>query len=163
MEEIDRISNSTEFNRVPLLNGTASTFEVQVGTHNNANVDRIKLFDAQSADVNVVALGINLSSVADKTNAQNSLAALDTALNHVVSTRASFGAIQNRLQSVISNIQVSKENLSAANSRIRDADLAEETSELTKNQILMQSGTAVLGQANSTVKSVLSLLGNGQG
>jgi flagellin len=163
MEEIDRISNSTEFNRVPLLNGTANTFEVQVGTHNNPTVDRIKLFDAQSADVNVVALGINLSSVADKTNAQNSLASLDQALNQVVSTRASFGAIQNRLQSVISNIQVSKENLSAANSRIRDADLAEETSELTKNQILMQSGTAVLGQANSTVKSVLSLLGNGQG
>jgi flagellin len=163
MEEIDRISNSTEFNRVPLLNGTASTFEVQVGTHDNPNVDRIKLFDAQSADVNVVALGINLSSVADKVNAQNSLASLDAALNHVVSTRASFGAIQNRLQSVISNIQVSKENLSEANSRIRDADLAVETSELTKNQILMQSGTAVLGQANNTVKSVLSLLGNGQG
>ena len=160
MEEIDRISNSTEFNRVPLLNGTANMFEVQVGTHNNPTVDRIKLFDASSADVNVVALGINLSSVADKANAQNSLAALDTALNQVVSTRASFGAIQNRLQSVIANIQISKENLSAANSRIRDADLAEETSELTKNQILMQSGTAVLGQANSTVKSVLSLLGN---
>lgn len=163
MEEIDRISNSTEFNRVPLLNGTANMFEVQVGTHNNPNVDRIKLFDASAADVNVVALGLNLSSVADKANAQNSLAALDNALNQVVGTRASFGAIQNRLQSVISNIAVSKENLSAANSRIRDADLAEETSELTKNQILMQSGTAVLGQANSTVKSVLSLLGNGQG
>jgi flagellin len=163
LEEIDRISNSTEFNRVPLLNGTASSFEVQVGTRNNPNVDRIKLFDSASADVNVVALGLNLSSVADKTNAQNSLENLDKALQQVVSTRASFGAIQNRLQSVINNIAVSKENLSAANSRIRDADFAEETSELTKQNILMQSGTAVLGQANSSIKSVLSLLGNGQG
>jgi flagellin len=163
MEEIDRISNSTEFNKVPLLNGTANTFEVQVGTRNNPTIDRIKLFDATSADVNVVALGINLASVADKANAQNSLSALDQALNQVTATRSGFGAIQNRLQSVINNIMVSKENLSAANSRIRDADLAEETSELTKNQILMQSGTAVLGQANSTIKSVLSLLGGGQG
>jgi flagellin len=161
LEEIDRISNSTEFNKVPLLNGTANTFEVQVGTRNNPNIDRIKLFDAASADVNVVALGINLSSVADKVNAQNSLSALDNALNQVTSTRAEFGSIQNRLQSVINNIQVSKENLSAANSRIRDADFAQETSELTKQQILMQSGTAVLGQANSTIKSVLSLLGQG--
>ena len=163
MEEIDRISNSTEFNKVPLLNGTANSFEVQVGTRNNPQIDRIKLFDATSADVNVVALGINLASVADKANAQNSLTALDSALNQVTSTRAGFGAIQNRLGSVINNIQVNKENLSAANSRIRDADLAEETSELTKNQILMQSGTAVLGQANSTIKSVLSLLGGNQG
>jgi flagellin len=161
MEEIDRISNSTEFNGVPLLNGTANSFEVQVGTRNNPAVDRVKLFDASTADVNLVALGINLATVADKMNAQNSLAAIDGALNSVTSTRAGFGAIQNRLQSVISNIQVSKENLSAANSRIRDADMAEETSELAKNQILMQSGTAVLGQANSTIKSVLSLLGQG--
>jgi flagellin len=160
MEEIDRISNSTEFNRVPLLNGTASTFEVQVGTRNNPTIDRIKLFDSASADVNVIALGLNLTAVKDKTNAQNSLEALDKALQQVTATRAEFGAIQNRLQSVINNIAVSKENLSSANSRIRDADLAEETSELTKNQILLQSGTAVLGQANSTVKSVLSLLGN---
>jgi flagellin len=161
LEEIDRIANSTQFNNVPLLNGTSNSFEVQVGTRNNPTIDRIKLFDASSADVNVVALGINLSSVADKVNAQNSLAAIDGALNSVTSTRAGFGAIQNRLQSVINNIQTSKENLSAANSRIRDADFAEETSELTKNQILMQSGTAVLGQANSTIKSVLSLLGQG--
>jgi flagellin len=160
MEEIDRISNSTEFNRVPLLNGTASTFEVQVGTRNNPTIDRIKLFDSASADVNVIALGLNLTSVKDKTNAQNSLEALDKALQQVTGTRAEFGAIQNRLQSVINNIQVSKENLSSANSRIRDADIAEETSELTKNQILLQSGTAVLGQANSSVKSVMSLLGN---
>jgi flagellin len=163
LAEIDRIANSTEFNRVPLLNGSASTFEIQVGTRNSPGVDRIKLFDANSADVNVVALGLNLSSVADKAGAQNSLASIDGALQSVTSIRAEFGAMQNRLQSIINSIQVSKENLSAANSRIRDADLAEETTELTKNQILQQSGISVLGQANSSMKAALSLLSNNQG
>ena len=162
LAEIDRIANSTEFNRVPLLNGSASTFEIQVGTRNNPGVDRIKLFDGNSADINVVALGLNLSSVGDKLGAQNSLASIDTALQSVTSIRAEFGAMQNRLQSIINNLTVSKENLSAANSRIRDADIAEETTELTKNQILQQSGISVLGQANSTTKAALSLLG-GQG
>ena len=158
--EIDRIANSTEFNKVPLLNGTASTFEIQIGTRNNPNVDRVRLFDTNAADINTVALGMNLATVQDKASAQNSLAAIDTALTSVTSIRAEFGAMQNRLQSVINNLMVSKENLAAANSRIRDADLAEETTEMTKQQILMQSGVAVLGQANSTTKSVLSLLGD---
>jgi flagellin len=161
LEEIDRIAGSTRFNNVPLLNGTASTFEIQVGTGNNPAVDRIKLFDASSADVNVVALGLNLSNVKDKTSAQNSLGAIDSALNSVTSTRAEFGALQNRLQSVSNNIMVDRENLASANSRIRDADVAEETAELTKNQILQQSGIAVLGQANTSIKSALGLLGQG--
>jgi flagellin len=159
-QEIDRIANSTEFNKVPLLNGTASTFEIQIGTRNNPNVDRVRLFDTNAADINTVALGMNLATVADKASAQNSLASIDTALTSVTSIRAEFGAMQNRLQSVINNLMVSKENLAAANSRIRDADLAEETTEMTKQQILMQSGVAVLGQANSTTKSVLQLLGD---
>lgn len=162
LAEIDRIANSTEFNRVPLLNGSASTFEIQVGTRNNPTVDRIKLFDGNSADVNIVALGLNLTTVADKASAQNSLGAIDGALQSVTSIRAEFGAMQNRLQSIINNLSVSKENLSAANSRIRDADIAEETTELTKAQILQQSGIAVLGQANTSTKAALSLLG-GQG
>lgn len=161
LEEIDRIANSTEYNRVPLLNGTSTTFEIQVGTRNNPAIDRVKLFESNAADINVVALGLNLTGVADKSSAQNSLASIDAALSSVTAIRAEFGALQNRLQSVINNILVSKENLSAANSRIRDADLAEETTELTKNQILMQSGIAVLGQANSTIKTALGLLGGG--
>ncbi len=162
MQEIDRISSSTEFNRVPLLNGTSQSFEVQVGTRNNPLIDRIKLFDGNQSAVNLISLGINMAGVADKLSAQNSLGVLDSALQQITSTRASFGAMQNRLQSIISSIGVTRENLAAANSRIRDADMAEETTELTKNQILMQSGVAVLGQANSTVKTALSLLG-GQG
>ena len=77
----------------------------------------------------------------------------------VTAMRAEFGALQNRLQSVINNLMVNKENMMAANSRIRDADLAEEATSLTKNNILMQSGVAVLGQANTTIKSALNLLG----
>jgi flagellin len=158
-EEIDRIANSIEFNGNPLLNGSGSTFEVQIGTKNNPLVDRIKLFDPYSSNVNLVSLGINLSSVADKTSAQNTLASIDQALNNVTSIRAGFGSMQNRLQSVINNLTVNKENMMAANSRIRDADLAEETSEMTKSQILNQAGVSVLAQANSSIKSALGLLG----
>lgn len=161
MEEIDRIAQSTEYNGVPLLNGAGSAFEVQIGTKNNPSVDRVKLFDPGAADINVVALGINLTNVADKTGAQNSLAAVDGAISSVTAIRAEFGAMQNRLQSIVSNILISKENLSAANSRIRDADMAEETTELTKNNILMQAGVSVLGQANTTIKTALNLLGQG--
>ena len=161
LEEIERIANSTEFNRVPLLNGHANTFEVQVGTRNNPAIDRIRLFETNGADVTPTAIGVNLASVGDKLSAQNSLAALDGALQSVTSIRAEFGAMQNRLQSVMSNIMVSRENLAAANSRIRDTDMAEETTELTKNQILMQAGVSVLGQANTTIKTALQLLGQG--
>lgn len=158
LEEIDRIANATEYNRVPLLNGTAAVFDIQVGTRNNPNVDRLTFFDTSSADVNVVALGLNLASISDKTSAQNSLAAIDGAITSVASIRADFGAMQNRLQSVINNIAISIENMSAANSRIRDTDIASETAELTKNNILMQAGTAVLAQANASAQSALTLL-----
>jgi flagellin len=159
LEEIDRIAHSTEYNGVRLLDGSAPTFEIQIGTKNNPMIDRVRLFDAGAADCNVVSLGLNLTSVSDKPGAQNSLGAIDQALSSVVSTRAEFGAMQNRLQSVITNIGISKENLASANSRVRDADLAEEVSELTKNQILMQAGVSVLAQANNAMKSTLSLLG----
>ncbi len=159
LEEIDRIAQSTQYNGVSLLNGTGSAFEVQIGTGNNPSIDRVKLFDSSAADINVISLGINLASVADKVSAQNCLSALDKAISSTTSIRSEFGAMQNRLQSVINNIMISKENMASANSRIRDADIAEETTELTKNQILMQSGIAVLGQANTTIKSALNLLG----
>jgi len=159
LEEVDRIANATEYNRVPLLNGSAAAFEIQVGTRNNPTIDRIKLFGNTAADVNSVALGINLASVGDKPSAQNSLALVDSAITSVTATRAEFGAMQNRLQSVINNLMINKENLAAANSRVRDVDVAEEASELTKNQILMQSGVSVLAQANTSMKQALNLLG----
>lgn len=155
--EIDRIANSTEFNRVPLLNGTGAVFDIQIGTRNDPISDRLT-FDASSADVNIAALGLNLASVADKISSQNSLASIDQAIISVSGIRADFGALQNRLQSTINNISTSIENLSAANSRIRDTDIAAETAELTRNNILMAAGTSVLAQANSSTRNALNLI-----
>ena len=157
VSEVDRIAQSTEFNRVPLLNGTGAVFDIQIGTRNDPVSDRLT-FDASSADVNVAALGLNLASVSDKISAQNSLAAIDQAIISVSGIRADFGALQNRLQSTINNIAISVENLSAANSRVRDTDIASATAELTKNNILMQAGTSVLAQANQSTNSALSLI-----
>jgi len=157
VSEVDRIANSTEFNRVPLLNGTGAIFDIQIGTRNDPITDRLT-FDASSADVNIAALGLNLASVADKISAQNSLSSIDQAIVSVSGIRADFGALQNRLQSTINNIEVSRENLSSANSRVRDTDIASETAELTRNNILMQAGTSVLAQANSSTKNALSLI-----
>jgi len=157
LSEIDRISNSTEFNRVPLLNGSGGIIDIQVGTGNNPTTDRIT-FDPSSTNVSSTALGLNLTNVLDKNTAQSSLAFIDKAINGVSSIRADFGAIQNRLQSTIGNLAVSVENMSAANSRIRDVDIAEETAEMTKNNILLQAGTSVLAQANQSSNTALSLL-----
>lgn len=157
VSEVDRIADGTEFNGTQLLSGTGSVLDFQVGTRNDPNIDRLT-FDASKADANSAALGVNLTSVADKASAQNSLSAIDSAIVSVSAMRADFGAIQNRLQSTIGNISVSVENLSAANSRIRDVDVAEETAELTRNNILLQAGTSVLAQANQTSNTALSLL-----
>ena len=156
-QEVDRISNSTNFNGIPLLNGKAGMFEIQVGTHNNPILDRI-VYDGQRADTTLDALKLGGESVATKQGAQLSLAVIDDSLNRVNSVRADMGAMQNRLDSTINNLAISDENLSAANSRIRDTDFAQEVSEMTKNNILMQSGIAVLGQANNTNQAALKLL-----
>lgn len=157
VSEMDRIADGTEFNGTQLLSGVGSILDFQVGTRNNPEIDRIS-FDASRADANSAALGINLTTVADKASAQNALSAIDQAIVSVSAMRADFGAIQNRLQSTISNIMVSVENMSSANSRIRDVDVAEETSEMTKNNILLQAGTAVLAQANQSANTALTLL-----
>ena len=157
VSEIDRIADGTEFNGTQLLSGTGSILDFQVGTRNDPNIDRIS-FDSSKADGNAAALGINLTSVADKASSQNSLSAIDSAIVSVSAMRADFGAIQNRLQSTISNLAVSIENMAAANSRIRDVDVAEESAELTKNNILLNAGSSVLAQANQTSNVALSLL-----
>lgn len=157
VSEIDRIADGTEFNGTQLLSGTGSILDFQVGTRNDPNIDRLS-FDASKADANAAALGVNLTSVADKASAQNSLSAIDQAIISVSAMRADFGAIQNRLQSTISNLAVSVENMAAANSRIRDVDVAEETAELTRNNILLNAGTSVLAQANQSAQTALTLL-----
>lgn len=156
-QEIDRIANVTQFNGTPLLNGKAGIFEIQVGTHNNPILDRI-VYNGERADASLDALKLGGESVSTKQGAQLTLSVIDDALVRVNSIRADLGAMQNRLQSTINNQAISEENLAAANSRIRDTDYAEEVSEMTKNNILMQSGISVLGQANSTNQFALKLL-----
>ena len=155
--EIQRISDATSYNGTPLLNGKAGLFEIQVGNYNNPLNDRV-VYNAQNANVTLESLGIVGESVATKVGAQTTLSALDDSLMKVNSVRADLGAVQNRLQSTINNLATSDENLSAANSRIRDADLASEVSDMTKNNILMQAGISVLGQANQQAQAALKLL-----
>jgi flagellin len=156
--EVDRIAMSTNFNGTPLLNGRAGIFEIQVGTGNNPLTDRI-VYDGQNADISLEALRMTGESVATKQGSQLTLSVIDDAISQVSKVRSDLGAMQNRLQSTINNLAVNEENMTAANSRIRDADLAEEVSEMTKNNILMQAGISVLGQANSAAQSALKLLG----
>lgn len=157
ISEIDRIADSTEFNGTQLLAGVGAIMDFQVGIRNNPEIDRIS-FDSSKADANSAALGMNLTSVADKASAQNALSAVDSALMSVSAMRADFGALQNRLQTTVSNIGNSIENMSAANSRVRDVDVAEETAEMTRQNILLQAGTSVLAQANQSANVALSLL-----
>jgi len=156
-QEMDRIANVTQFSGTPLLNGKAGVFEIQVGVNNNPILDRI-VYNGERADASLDALKLGGESIATKQGAQLSLSVIDDALIRVNSIRADLGAMQNRLQSTINNLGIYEENLAAANSRIRDTDIAEETSELTKRNILMQAGIAVLGQANQVNASAIKLL-----
>ncbi len=156
-QEIDRIANITSFNGVPLLNGKSGVFEIQIGTNNNPILDRV-IYNGSRSDASLNALKISAESVGTKQGAQFSLSAIDDALGTINSIRADLGAIQNRLQSGITNLTITDENYSAANSRIRDADMAEEVSEMTKQNILMQAGISVLSQANNISSHALKLL-----
>lgn len=156
--EIDRISETTQFNGTPLLNGLGGKLDIQVGVNNNQFNDRIT-FDAEASDSTLRAMGLEEQTVSTKLQAQNSLAVMDDAINYVNGMRANFGALQNRLQTVSQTLMTSDENYSAANSRIRDTDVAEESSKLAKNNVLMQAATAVIAQANQQNQLALKLLG----
>ncbi|RZA02128.1 MAG: flagellin FliC [Proteobacteria bacterium] len=156
-QEIQRISETTNYNGTPLLSGREQPIDIQVGLYNQAN-DRLS-YDTKFADSRLEALGLTSESVMTKTGAQESLSKLDAGMKQVNEVRSTLGATQNRLQSTINNLAIYDENLSAANSRIRDADMAEESSELVKQQILQQAGVAVLGHANNFQQQALKLLG----
>ena len=157
--EVDRIAEVTEFNGIALLDGTASALDFQVGIAATTN-DRIS---ASIADMHATGLGgattLDGVSLTTKAGAQSALAVLDEAITDVSSARANVGALQNRLQTTIANLATAKENLSAANSRIRDIDVASESANMTKSNILMQAGVSVLAQANQSPSVALSLLG----
>jgi flagellin len=156
--EMQRISEVTTFNGYDLLNGTGGIMDIQVGVHNDPFKDRIS-FNTAAANATLDALGVMAESVGTKEQAQNSLDVVDTAMVSVNAMRANFGAMQNRLQSTVNNLLIAHENLSAANSRIRDTDIAAESAELTRNTILKQAGISVLGQANQAQQLALKLLG----
>ncbi|MCO5142744.1 MAG: flagellin FliC [Oligoflexia bacterium] len=156
-QEIQRISETTNFNGTPLLAGRELPIDIQVGIYNTQN-DRLS-YDTKFADSRLEALGMTEEMVSNKIGAQNSLAKIDAGLKRVNEVRSTLGAMQNRLSSTINNLSIYDENLSAANSRIRDVDVAEESSELTKQNILQQAGVSVLSQANTSQQLALKLLG----
>lgn len=158
--EIERIANATEFNGTRLLNGSGASMDFQINTRNVPTVDRIT-FDPAQADVGITTLGLADSEVLDKYGAQESLDMIDQAMAHVSELRASLGSIQSRLQTTTENIKNNIESLSAAKSRVKDADLAEESSELAKKNLMLQAGTSVLAQANQQPGQALALLQRG--
>jgi len=155
--EIDRISRNTEFNGMKLLDGTSPELEVQVGMHNSPDLDRFR-FDTKELVTTLDSLGLNGVATHSKANAQENLSMLDKAIVHINENRSAMGALQNRIYSTVNNNQIYTENLMAANSRIRDTDMAEETSELTKSNILTQANVSVLAQANQNPQLALKLL-----
>ncbi len=163
-EEIDRIADTTQFNGMTLLDGTfksGSAAVFQVGA--NAN-QTISVAIGKSGGANTSALGsgaVNVSAIGISTaaRAQSAIGVLDTAISDVDTMRGALGAVQNRFESTIANLNNVSENLSAARSRILDADIAQETSNMTKMNILQQAGVSILSQANQTPQLALSLLG----
>jgi len=156
--EIDRIASSTEFNGLKLLSGEAENLEIQVGIGNDPSKDRF-IYNTGDNKTSLSALGIGDIAVISRDNAQNNLEKLDFAITKLNENRSNLGALQNRLYSSINNMNIYRENLEGAFSRIRDTDMADETSELTKANILAQSGLSVLSQANQNPQMALKLLG----
>ncbi len=155
VNEIDRIAKATEFNGIQLLDGSATSSSFQVGIGTNASIN--KIFVSLSPAL-ATSLGLNSLSIGSGGDTSQAIAQIDTAINQVSALRGAFGAVQNRLSSTIANLASARENLSAAESRIRDVDVAYETAQLTRNSILQQAAISILAQANMGPQSALALL-----
>lgn len=156
--EIQRIASVTTWGTTKLLDGSSPTFDFQVGIFNNETEDRIS-FQASENIANLDALQLGDLDYTTKEGAQNALTQLDVAQDHANGIRANLGALQNRLTSTVDNLGVAQENMSAANSRIRDTDVAMASSEMVRNNILLQAGTSTLAQANQVNQLALKLIG----
>lgn len=154
--EIDRIANATEFNGIKLLDGSSTSTSFQVGVGTKASVNQISV---ALSDVNIAALSIQNASLSGTGSTSSAIADIDTTINTISQLRGKLGAAQNRLSSTIANVANQAENIAAANSRIRDIDVALETADLTRNSILQQASLSILAQANAQPQSALSLLG----
>lgn len=153
--EINRIAQSTEFNGVKLLDGSASSVTFQVGINATANVDTLNVTLNPAL---TTTLGLSTVDVGSGGNTSFAISAIDGAINAVSELRGKFGSVQNRLQSTIANLGVTAESLSAAESRIRDVDVAYETAQLTRNSIMQQASISILSQANQQPQVALQLL-----
>ncbi|BAH06901.1 flagellin [Clostridium kluyveri] len=158
IDEIDRIANATQFNEQDILK-TAQTLDIQVGANNDSN-QRITLsWKAQTkASLGEDAINISAVVVSDKTSAQSAITKINSAIISVSKSRSKMGSYQNRLEHTIANLDNSSENLQAAESRVRDVDMASEMMNYTKNNILQQAAQAMLAQANQEPQGVLQLL-----
>lgn len=156
-DELQRISQTTEFNDVNLLDGTAEALDFQIGANNDEFEDRI-VYDPSKINSGIEALGVASAEVGTKAGAQGSLEMIDTAIKTVSGQRAELGALQNRLITTSANLETSVENMSSANSRIRDVDYAEATAKNVQNNIMKQAGISVLSQANQTPQQALRLI-----
>lgn len=156
--EMDRIAKVTTWGTTKLLDGTGPDFDFQVGLFGEGEENRIS-FSAQDIDVSLGTLALDGLDYTSKEGAQSALAELDQAQVTINSNRSMLGAFQNRLISTSDNLGVTEENLSAANSRIRDTDVAQASSEVIRNQILLQAGTSTLAQANQTAQLAMKLIG----
>jgi len=157
-DEMARIAATTKWGETKLLDGTTPTYDFQVGIRNVAEEDRIS-FNASENNASLDVLGLAGLDFATKEDAQAGLGKLDEAQTMLNGYRANLGAIQNRLTSTSDNLGVYEENMSAANARIRDTDVAQASSESTRNNILLQAGTATLAQANQVNQLALKLIG----
>lgn len=157
VQEMDRISKVTEFNGIKLLNGEGGKLDFQIGSKGDEN-SQIS-YEASQVNATIGDLGVEGLEVSTKDGAQSSLANVDSAIEKISGQRAFLGALQNRLVSTSNNLQVTQENLSSANSRIRDVDYAEETAKQATNNILQAAGTSVLAQANMNGQQALKLIG----
>jgi flagellin len=156
--EIQRVADSTTFGSRKLLDGTGGIYDIHIGTGANEKTDWIA-FDASVSNVQTDNLGISDLDFSSKEGARAGLAALDTAQSNVNGSRATLGALQNRLTTTIDVLGTMNENMSAANSRIRDTDVAATSSELARNNVLLQGNTATLSQANQLPQMALKLIG----
>lgn len=156
--EVQRISNVTTWGKTKLLDGSTPTFDYQVGLYNDSENSVIS-FNASENMATLDALGLDGLDFGSKEGAQGGLESLDAALTNVNGMRSNLGALQNRLYSTADNLSVQEENIQTANSRIRDTDVAQASSEMVKNNILLQASTATLAQANQTNSLALKLIG----
>jgi flagellin len=154
--EMARVATDTEFNGVKILSGSVATAASAITLQVGANGSQVIAFTV--ATMTASDLGISGLAVSTAASATAAIASIDAAIRTVNSQRASMGAIQNRLEQTISRLDLTAENVQAAESRIRDADMASEMIDYTRNQILQQSGTAMLAQANQAPQSILQLL-----